>query len=73
MLHELRRTSLEIVPFDEYHANQASELIPYAKSHGLSLADRCCLALGMHRELPVLTADRIWTTLDVNVEVISIR
>lgn len=38
-------------------------------SIGLSLGDRACLALAMRLKLPVLTADRIWTKLDLGVEV----
>lgn len=41
--------------------------------HGLSLGDRLCIALAVRRELPVLTADRVWTAIDAGVEVIAIR
>jgi PIN domain nuclease of toxin-antitoxin system len=40
---------------------------------GLSLGDRACLALGLTRGLPVLTADRVWAQLDVGVEVVVCR
>ena len=39
----------------------------------LSLADRCCLALGARLGVPVLTADRAWTEIDLDVEVQLIR
>ena len=53
----------EIVPFDSAMAKEAAALRLPTKSHGLSLGDRACLALGRLRGLPVLTADKAWKTL----------
>jgi PIN domain nuclease of toxin-antitoxin system len=36
---------------------------------GLSLADRACLALAQRLELPVLTTDRAWAQLQIDVEI----
>lgn len=36
---------------------------------GLSLADRACLALAQRLGLPVLTTDRVWTQLQIGVEI----
>ncbi|MBA2515401.1 MAG: hypothetical protein H0V26_13925 [Solirubrobacterales bacterium] len=44
-----------------------------ARPPGLSLADRCCLALAHRLGLPILTANRAWATIDVGVEVQLIR
>ena len=41
--------------------------------YGLSLGDRACLSLGQHLRRPVLTADRMWKTLKLNVEIQMIR
>jgi ribonuclease VapC len=48
-------------------------LIQQTKHLGLSLGDRACLALGIAKNLPVLTADKIWTELRLPVEVRLIR
>jgi len=67
------RNSLEILPLTEEDALLIAQFRPLTKSAGLSLGDRSCLALGKRLELPVLTADRSWTTFDLGVEVRPIR
>lgn len=70
LLYTLR---LEIVPFDAALAESAAGLWPATRELGLSLADRCCLALGLYLNRPVLTADRGWKRLKCGIEVINIR
>lgn len=65
--------SCEVVPLDRDLAMAAGALRPRTRHLGLSLGDRACLALAAARGLPVLTADRSWTALDVGVEVRLIR
>jgi ribonuclease VapC len=58
-LHALvKSASLEIVPFDTSLAEASAEFYPATKAHGMSFADRACLALGIQRKLMVLTAER---------------
>lgn len=59
------------VPFDEDGAMHAGPLRPLTKAHGLSLG--ACLALARRPAAPMLTADRAWATLDLNIEVLLIR
>lgn len=66
-------TGVEIVAFDADHARLAGELHLSTKDAGLSLADRACLALAAKLDVPALTADRAWTSLEVGVEVRCIR
>ena len=74
---DARRTTesleIETVPLDRELALAAGALREVTRSHGLSLGDRACLALGRHLALPVLTADRTWGELDVGIEIQLIR
>jgi PIN domain nuclease of toxin-antitoxin system len=63
----------EIVPFTQTQARLTAELFPRTRSLGLGLGDRACLALGIERKLPVLTADKAWKALRLGVEIRVIR
>ena len=63
----------EVVPFDEAQAREAARLRRSTRELGLSLGDRACLALGLSRGLPVLTADRAWSRLSLKVRIVQIR
>ena len=69
-LPELR---LPILPFDAAQALIAARLDPITHRRDISFADRCCIALGRHLQLPVLTGDRPWAALDLGVEVRLVR
>ena len=64
---------LSIVDFDAELAYRAGLLRPLTRAAGLSLGDRCCLALAQQLDLPVLTADRSWQSLRLGVRVDVIR
>ena len=64
---------IEVVPFDREQGLIAGCLYPACKSLGLSLGDRACLALAKSKNLPVLTADKAWVELKINVDVKTIR
>jgi ribonuclease VapC len=74
---EIRRAvgsiGLDVVPFDEEQAYLSAMLRSATRAKGLSLGDRACLALAKARELPALTADRVWAELDVGIDVRLIR
>ena len=67
------RLELRIIPFDEPQARIAARLRSNTRRAGLSLGDRACLALGDRLGCPVVTADRIWASLDIGVEIVVIR
>jgi len=69
----LAALDLRVVAFDEQEARAAARLWPRARGAGLSLADRACLALGLRLGSPVVTADRVWGTLDIGAEIVLIR
>ena len=62
-----------IIPFDTDHSFLAASLKNTTKHLGLSLGDRACLALAIAYKLPVYTADKTWTKLKLDCEVILIR
>ncbi len=65
--------TLEVHIFDFQDSLMVATLCPVTKAQGLSLGDRACLALGLRLNLPVLTAEKIWsklTTISINVQVI---
>lgn len=64
---------VRLVPLGVEQAERAARMRQPTRRAGLSLADRICLALGAAEGLPVLTADRAWTDLDVGVEVRLVR
>ena len=64
---------IQVIPFEKSLAIQAGCLYSSCKHLGLSLGDRACLALAMNRELPVLTADKVWAELDLGISIQLLR
>ncbi len=64
---------LSVIPFDEQQSEIAASLRSVTRSLGLSLGDRCCLALGIAQALPIMTADRDWSKLQVGITIHVIR
>nr|VFK10396.1 MAG: PIN domain nuclease, a component of toxin-antitoxin system (PIN domain) [Candidatus Kentron sp. LPFa]VFK13232.1 MAG: PIN domain nuclease, a component of toxin-antitoxin system (PIN domain) [Candidatus Kentron sp. LPFa]VFK26507.1 MAG: PIN domain nuclease, a component of toxin-antitoxin system (PIN domain) [Candidatus Kentron sp. LPFa] len=60
-------------PFTSAQAEIAARLWGKTRRYGLSLADRACISLAMERQLPILTADRIWAEPDLGVEIRLLR
>lgn len=56
---------LKVIEFDEKQSVKAAELRPLTKHLGLSLGDRCCLALAILENLPAVTADKNWAKLNL--------
>lgn len=54
---------IHVIDLDESHARKAAELRPLTKHLGLSIGDRCCLALAILEDATAITADRDWKTL----------
>lgn len=73
MREDLEALGLKILPFSAEEAELAGRLWQQTKQAGLSLGDRACLSTGIRMNVNVLTADQIWTTLNLPVVVQSIR
>ena len=54
---------IEVVPLDTATAQRSGKLRAATRSLGLSLGDRCCLALAQGLNAEVVTADRPWKAL----------
>lgn len=63
----------DIKAFETEDATLCALLRPLTRSSGLSLGDRACLALGKKLQLPVLTADRAWSNLNLSIDIQVIR
>jgi PIN domain nuclease of toxin-antitoxin system len=69
----LRGLQLEITPWDEELAWESRDLCSLAWTHGISFADRACLALARHLRLAAITSDSAWKNLDIGVRVVLFR
>lgn len=73
MRQELSSIGVSVESFTPEQADIAARLWVTVGPHGLSLANRACLALAIDRRAPVLTADRAWASLALDVEVRLLR
>jgi ribonuclease VapC len=73
VMARLGSTQVEWVAFEVELCEIAAGLVPRVRPLGLSLGDRACLALGIGRSIPVLTADVAWKRLDLGIEIVCIR
>ncbi len=69
----LASLAIKSVSFDASQAETVSQLRSQSKHLGLSLGDRACIALGIIKNCPVLTADKAWAELELSVEVQLLR
>lgn len=70
---QLLGLGLTLTPFTGDDALAAADLWTHTRTHGLSLADRACLALAQRLQRPVLTSDQAWQQLDLDIELQMIR
>jgi len=69
----LESLGLRVVAFSADDAMTAASMWGPSRHLGLSLGYRACLSLAHRLDLPVLTTDRIWETLNLGVDVRLIR
>jgi ribonuclease VapC len=66
-------TMTEVEPFTADQAKVAGSLIAETSKFGLSLGDRCCLALAIALKAPVYTTEQAWRNLKLGVPIHVIR
>lgn len=73
MLDLLVSQDVRFVDFDPDLAVRTAGLRPSTKQAGLSFSDRACIATAIARKATVVTADRIWASLDLPCPIELIR
>lgn len=68
-LETVRNLPYRLAELDVALARRAGVLWQATKPQGLSLADRCCLALAERERLPALTTDSSWSNVNIDVEI----
>ena len=69
MRDDLEALGLIVSPFTPEEAEITGRLWQQTRQYGLSLGDRTCLSLGIRLNIPVLTADQLWTSLKLSITV----
>jgi ribonuclease VapC len=72
-MNMFRLLNVRIIPFGDEDAIACGSSYPTTRASGLSLGNHVCLGLASRLNVPVMTADRAWSHLDLSVEVIQIR
>ena len=73
MREELQALGMKVEPFLAADGEKAGQLWPLTRQRGLSLGDRACLSLGLRLGLKVVTCDRAWAELPLELEVQVLR
>ena len=66
----IKLSGIKIIDFCEEQALITAKIIKQTKEYGLSLGDRGCIALAMFKNYPILTCDKIWQKVELDVEFI---
>ncbi len=69
MLDDLQALGMTVDPFTSEDADLAGRLW----TQTLYLADRACLSLAMRLGVPVLTSDRVWLNLGLELDIRAVR
>ncbi len=73
MREDLQALGVWVEPFLPEDGERAGRLWSLTRKHGVSLGDRACLSLGLRLGLAVLTRDRAWAQLPLDLEVRILR
>ena len=67
------RLFCEVIDADKHRGASVGAMHEVTRRTGVSIGDRFCLQLARELNVPVLTTDRLWKSLDLGVEVMLIR
>ena len=73
MQQEFTEVGVIFEPFTPEQAETAARMFTRTCNFGLSLADRACLALAADKGARVMTADRAWRGIGLDIEIELIR
>jgi PIN domain nuclease of toxin-antitoxin system len=73
MREELQSLGMGVEPFLAVDGERAGQLWPITQQQGLSLGDRACLSLALRLDLKVVTCDRAWAQLPLELEAQILR
>jgi PIN domain nuclease of toxin-antitoxin system len=73
VLDNIGALRIPIIDFTAQQAKLAALLREPTRRFGVSLADRACLALAQQHGAIVQTADKVWSKLDLGIEIQLIR
>jgi PIN domain nuclease of toxin-antitoxin system len=71
--HLIKLSGIKIIDFCEEQALITARIINHTRQYGLSLGDRSCIALAMFKNCSILTCDKIWQKVDLDVNFIMAR
>jgi len=69
----MKISAIKIIDFDAKQALIAADIYPKTKKLGLSLGDRACIALAIDKDCPILTCDKIWAKVNLDIKFIMAR
>ena len=69
----IKISGVKIMDFTNDQALITAKIIKETRQYGLSLGDRSCIALALVQKAPILTCDRIWQKVYIEVEFLMAR
>jgi ribonuclease VapC len=71
--YQIDRLRIPVIPFDAEDAKFVASMRKATRESGLSLGDWACMSMGLKIGVPVLTAERARTKVNVGADVGVIR
>lgn len=69
----IQLSDIKIIDFCSAQALISAKIYHKTKAYGISLGDRACLSLAILKHCPIITCDKIWQKLDLEIEFILAR